>query len=132
MTGLFFIKGEDYLHFWTVEGKPAHQTLTAFRQAHPSISFSNAKMMLSSLGSNMRLDEFNGGRWEITGLAEAEQVAQLLERIADEVGFKKVHHTRLVAALYRCVASVAGFNPDHFLCKLNMQPRALKQQATDR
>lgn len=79
-------KGEDYLHFWTVRGKAAYQTLTAFRQARSSISFSNAKMMRSALGSNMRLDEFNGRRWEATGLAEAEQVAQLLERIADEVG----------------------------------------------
>lgn len=66
-------------------------------------------------------------------LARFFQLARtLVERIADEVGFKKVHHTRFVAALYRCVASVAGFNPNHFLRKLNRQSRALKQQATDR
>lgn len=127
-------KGEDYLHFWTVKGKPAYQALTAFRKAHPKLSFSNAKMLMTRHNHNLALVDFNAGRWESSDAeaAVAEQVAQLIERIADEVGFKNPHHTRFVAALHRCFVHVAGFEADHFMRKLNMQPRALRQQATDR
>jgi hypothetical protein len=123
--------GIDYLHYWTVKGAPAYQMLTAFRERHPRISFSNAKMMLSEPGLNAVLDDFNAGRWVAADEDAAEQVAQLMERIKEETGFKKTTHTRFVAALYRAVKK-EGFDADRLMRKLNMQPRALKQAATDR
>ncbi len=121
--------GTDYLHFWTEKGKPAYQALTAFRQRHPRISFSNAKMMVSG-STNNRAADFRDGTWQAGQLEKAEQVAQLIERIASETPFKQAADTRFVAAVYHCAANVDGFKSEQFMHKVLKQPRSLVPCAT--
>ena len=116
--------GTDYLHYWKVKGNPAYQALTAFMQRHPTLSFSNAKMMLGG-SSNNRAEEFRTGRWRAGEPDKAEQVAELVERIAKETPFKHSAHTGFVAALYYCVANVEGFDPKELMRKILGNPRAL-------
>ncbi len=117
-------QGTDYLHFWTVKGRTDYVALTAFRQRHPTLSFSNAKMMLSG-STNNRAEEFRAGRWKAGEAYKAEQVAVLIERIAAETSFKQAAHTGFVAAVYHCVANVEGFDPKEFMHKILGNPRAL-------
>lgn len=117
-------EGVDYLHYWTVKGKPHYVALTEFRQRHPSISFTNAKMMFTGSTSN-RLEDFRNGRWQATEAAKAEQVAELVERIASEAQFKAAMHTGFVAAVYHCLTNVEGFDPKLFMERILKQPRSL-------
>lgn len=121
--------GVDYLHYWTEKGQPAYVALTDFRQRHPRISFSNAKMMVSG-STNNRAADFRAGTWQAGQLEKAEQVAGLIERIAAETPFKQAADTRFVAAVYHCAANVAGFKPEHFMGRILRQPRALVPCAT--
>jgi hypothetical protein len=117
-------QGPDYLHFWTVKGRTDYVALTAFRQRHPTLSFSNAKMMLGGSPNN-RAEEFRNGQWKAGEAYKAEQVAVLIERIAAETSFKQAAHTGFVAAVYHCVANVEGFDSKEFLHKILKQPRTL-------
>ncbi|MDO7877348.1 ParB N-terminal domain-containing protein [Hymenobacter sp. ASUV-10] len=122
-------QGADYLHYWTQKGKPDYQALTDFMNAHPTLSFSNARMMVSG-SSNNRADEFRDGVFRAANLDKAEAVAGLIERIKEEGDFKHAFDTRFVAAVYYCAACVAGFEPSVFLHKILLNPRALKPCAT--
>lgn len=119
--------GTDYLHHWSVKGTPAYQTLAAFMQRHPVLSFSNAKMMLSGLGEGGgKADIFRNGKWQVGPEEKAEATALLIERVANEVpSFKQAAHTGFVAMVYHCVARVEGFDPKEFMRKILANPRAL-------
>jgi hypothetical protein len=118
-------QGTDYLHFWTVKGRTDYVALTAFRKRHPSLSFSNAKMMLSATNKGSA-EEFRAGQWKAGEAYKAEQVAELIERIAEQVPtFKQPNHSGFVAALHHCVTSIAGFDPKEFMRKILGNPRAL-------
>ncbi|MGI4871370.1 MAG: CHC2 zinc finger domain-containing protein [Janthinobacterium lividum] len=119
--------GTDYLHHWSVKGSPAYQTLAAFMQRHPALSFSNAKMMLSGLGEGGgKADIFRDGKWQVGPEEKAEATALLIERVASEVpSFKQAAHTGFVAMVYHCVARVEGFDPKEFMRKILANPRAL-------
>jgi hypothetical protein len=117
-------QGPDYLHFWTVKGRTDYVALTAFRQRHPTLSFSNAKMMLGGSPNN-RAEEFRNGQWKAGEAYKAEQVAVLIERIAAETSFKQAAHTGFVAAVYHCVANIDGFDAKEFMHKILKQPRTL-------
>lgn len=117
--------GTDYLHFWTVKGRTNYVALTAFRQRHPTLSFSNAKLLMG-VSAKSNAEEFRAGRWQAGEAYQAEQVAELVERIAAEVPtFKQPNHSGFVAALYHCVTTVEGFNAKEFMHKLLANPRAL-------
>jgi hypothetical protein len=122
-------EGVDYLRYWTVKGKPAYIVLTEFRKRHPSLSFSNAKMMLTG-NTNNRLEEFRQGRWVANEFDKAEQVAALVERIATEARFKAAMHTGFVAAVYHCVANIEGFDANTFMERIMKQPRSLQTCAS--
>jgi len=121
--------GTDYLHYWTAKGKPAYIALTAFRERHPSISFSNARMMVSGTTNN-QADMLKAGQFQAANLDKAEQVAVLIERIAQEAEYKHAHDTRFVAAVYCCVDRVEGFATARFMSKILLNPRALKPCVT--
>jgi len=117
--------GTDYLHFYTVKGKPDYMALTAFMERHPMLSFSNAKMML---GENQKgsIEDFRRGKWKAGQAYKAEQVAEFIERIAAEVkSFKQPTHTGFVAAVHHCVTSVEGFDTKEFMHKIQLNPRML-------
>jgi hypothetical protein len=118
-------QGTDYLHFWTVKGRTNYVALTAFRKRHPTLSFSNAKMMLG-VTAKSNAEEFRNGQWQAGEAYKAEQVAELIERIADEVPtFKQPNHTGFVAAVYHCVTTIEGFDTKEFMRKILLNPRAL-------
>lgn len=117
-------EGVDWLHHYTALGLPSYVALTAFRERHPRLSFSNAKMMLSGTAHNSA-PEFRAGLWEKQDETRAELVAELVERIAGETPFRSAMHTGFVAAVYHCVANVEGFDPKEFMRKILQQPRAL-------
>jgi hypothetical protein len=118
-------QGPDYLHYWTVKGRTNYVALTAFRQRHPTLSFSNAKMMLG-VSAKSNAEEFRAGRWQAGEAYKAEQVAEFIERIAIDVrSFKQPNHTGFVAAVYHCVVNVAGFDTKEFLRKILLNPRML-------
>lgn len=118
-------QGPDYLHFWTVKGRTDYVALTKFWQRHPTLSFSNAKMMLGGSANN-RAPEFRAGTWKASEEAyKGEQAAVLVERVAAETPFKQAMHTGFVAAVYHCVANVEGFDAKVFLEKILKQPRTL-------
>jgi hypothetical protein len=118
-------QGPDYLHFWTVKGRTDYVALTKFWQRHPTLSFSNAKMMLGG-SSNNRAQEFRAGNWKASEQAyKGEQAAVLVERVAAETPFKQAMHTGFVAAVYHCIANVEGFDTKVFLDKILKQPRSL-------
>jgi hypothetical protein len=118
----------DYLHYWTVKGKPSYVAFTDFRTRHPRISFSNAKIMLSGVSGGRGSDPFRLGQWEGAGEAEvavAEQVAMLVERIGAETPFKFSAHTGFVGALYHCVTRVEGFDANEMMRTILAQPLSL-------
>jgi hypothetical protein len=118
-------QGPDYLHYWTVKGRTDYVALTKFWQRHPSLSFSNAKMMLGGSANN-RANEFRAGTWKASEEAyKGEQAAILVERVAAETPFKQAMHTGFVAAVYHCIANVEGFDAKVFLDKILKQPRSL-------
>lgn len=118
-------QGPDYLHYWTVKGRTDYVALTKFWQRHPSLSFSNAKMMLGGSANN-RANEFRAGTWKASEAAyKGEQAAILVERVAAETPFKQAMHTGFVAAVYHCIAYVEGFDSKVFLDKILKQPRTL-------
>jgi hypothetical protein len=118
-------QGPDYLHYWTVKGRTDYVALTKFWQRHPTLSFSNAKMMLGGSANN-RATEFRAGTWKASDEAyKGEQAAVLVERVAAETPFKQAMHTGFVAAVYHCVANVEGFDPKVFMEKILKQPRTL-------
>jgi hypothetical protein len=118
-------QGPDYLHYWSVKGRTDYLALTKFWQRHPSLSFSNAKMMLGG-SSNNRAQEFRAGSWKASDEAyKGELAAVLVERVAAETPFKQAMHTGFVAAVYHCVANVEDFNSKVFLEKILKQPRTL-------
>jgi len=119
-------QGPDYLHYWTVKGRTDYVALTKFWERHPTLSFSNAKMMLGG-STNNRAQEFRAGGWKASEQAyKGEQAAVLVERIAAEVPtFKQPNHTGFVAAVYHCVANVEGFDTKEFMRKILANPRAL-------
>lgn len=121
--------GTDYLHYWTAKGKPDYQALTDFRERHPSLSFSNARMMVSGT-SNNRAEELKMGQFRAANLELAEQVAVLIERIGKEAQFKHANDTRFVAAVYYCADKVEGFDGKKFMEKILGNPRALMPCAT--
>ena len=121
--------GIDYLHYWTAKGKPDYALLTDFRERHPSISFSNARMMVSGTSNNMA-DQLRTGHFRAANLDKAEEVAVLIERISKEAEYKHAHDTRFVAAVYHCVDKVEGFGAERFLTKILLNPRALKPCVT--
>lgn len=121
--------GTDYLHYWTAKGKADYQTLSDFRKHHPSISFSNARMMVSGT-SNNRADELRTGHFKAANINKAEKVAVLIERIAQEADYKHAHDTRFVAAVYHCVDRVEEFSTIRFMSKILLNPRALKPCVT--
>jgi len=119
----------DYLHMWTVKRKPAYVAFTDFRQRHPRLSFSNAKIMLSGGTGGLGADLFRQGRWDGANEEDvdlAEQVAELVERIADEVpSFRQSAHTGFVGALYHCVTKVEGFDAKEMMRTILAQPLSL-------
>lgn len=119
----------DYLHMWTVKRKPAYVAFTDFRQRHPRISFSNTKILLSGGTGGSNADEFRRGLWDgadDTDVALAEQVAELVERIADEVPtFKQSFHTGFVGALYHCATKITGFDARELLRTILAQPLSM-------
>ncbi|TVT39614.1 hypothetical protein FNT36_18405 [Hymenobacter setariae] len=118
-------QGTDYLHFWTVKGRTNYVALTRFRERHPTLSFSNAKMMLGVSTKN-NAAEFRAGQWQAGEAYKAEQVAELIERIAAEVPtFKQPNHSGFVAAVYHCVINVEGFDGKEFMRKILLNPRIL-------
>jgi hypothetical protein len=118
-------QGPDYLHYWTVKGRTDYVALTAFRKRHPSLSFSNAKMMLGATNKGSA-EEFRAGIWKAGEAYKAEQVAELIERIAAEVPtFKQPNHSGFVAAVHHCVTSINGFDAKEFMRSILLQPRAL-------
>jgi hypothetical protein len=118
-------QGPDYLHYWTVKGRTDYVALTQFWQRHPTLSFSNAKMMLGG-STNNRAQEFRAGNWKASEQAyKGEQAAVLVERVAAETPFKQAMHSGFVAAVYHCIASVEGFDSKEFMHKILKQPRSL-------
>lgn len=121
--------GTDYLHYWTVKGKPAYQLLTAFMQRYPQISFSNAKLMLgyNDTGST---SEFKAGEFRTSDPQMSEATATLILRISQECRFAYAFDTRFLGAVHHCVAKVKGFDGSRFVQKIMLQPAALMRQAT--
>lgn len=118
-------QGADYLHYWTVKGRTDYVALTAFMQRHPTLSFSNAKMMLGVTNKGAA-EEFRLGHWKAGEAYKAEQVASLVERITAEVRtFKQSAHTGFVAALHHCVTSVDGFDAKELMRTILNQPLSL-------
>ncbi len=118
----------DYLHYWTVKGRPAYVAFTEFRTRHPRLSFSNAKIMLSGASGGSNAHGFRLGQWEGAGevdVAVAEQVADLVERVATETPFKFSAHTGFVGALYHCVTRVEGFDAKELMRTILAQPLSL-------
>lgn len=118
-------QGTDYLHSWAMKGRTDYVALRAFMQRHPTLSFSNAKMMLG-VTTKSNAEEFRKGQWKAGEAYKAEQVAQLIERLAVEVPtFKQPNHTGFVAALFYCVVNVEGFDAKEFMRKILLNPRSL-------
>jgi len=119
----------DYLHMWTMKRKPAYVAFTDFRQRHPRISFSNAKILLSGGTGGSNAEEFRRGLWDgadDADVALADEVAALVERIADEVPtFKQAFHTGFVGALYHCATRVEGFDAKELMRTILAQPLSL-------
>jgi hypothetical protein len=115
----------DYLHNWTVKGVPDYVAMSDFMKRHPIVSFSNAKVMLGTTQKH-NVEEFREGKWKVGDIARAERVAELIERLDNEVAtFKQAGHTQFVSAIFYCMTGLEGFDPQEFMRTVLLQPRSL-------
>jgi hypothetical protein len=118
--------GLDYLHYWTVLGKPAYKLLSDFMTQHPTLSFSNAQMLLQET-EETKTAAFRNGQWTATkGLETANETADFIQRIATEVpSFKQSRNSRFISSVLYCIRYVEGFSSERFLKKILQAPPKL-------
>jgi hypothetical protein len=118
--------GTDYLHHFTVLGKPDYIALTEFMKRYPFLSFSNAVMLLQRTEENTTA-EFRSGEWIASQEGEtASETAEFIQRIVLEVpSFKQSKNSRFISAVLFCIRYVPGFSSERFLKKILQAPTKL-------